>query len=334
MLVKVIIPIILSGLLPVLAKAQKNSTRKELEMPKVAAVILKLDGYRDFLAADSNDVWITNVKCVEKLAASRSTPILRVAVPAPGGAMVVGFGSLWVANLTDCSIYRIDRISGKITAIIPTGLAHRYGELSLALGAGSVWVLSDSSGVLTRIAPRNNTVEARIRVKAHSYCAAFGYNSVWVTNSGKAHISDKGEVISQEEGSVQRIDPALNKVVSTIPAGRSPHFLAVGENAVWTLNQGDGTVSRINSRTNVLDTTVDVSIPGTGDDIATGAGRVWIRGTRTLLLSIDPRDNTIIDRYGPPAGSGAIRVSGDNAIWVSAHDIHTVWIIHSKIAKN
>ena len=137
-------------------------------------------------------------------------------------------------NLTDSSIYRIDRISGKITAIIPTGLADRYGELSLALGAGSVWVLSDSSGVLTRIDPRNNKIEARIRVKAYSYCAAFGYNSVWVTNSGKVHISEKGEVISQEEGSVQRIDPALNKVVSTIPVGRSPHFLAVGENAVWT----------------------------------------------------------------------------------------------------
>lgn len=290
---------------------------------------MKLEGYGDFLAADGNDVWITNQKRVEKLTASRDTPILRVALPKPGGAMVVGFGSLWVANLTDGSIYRIDRISGKIAAIIPTGLADRYGELSLALGAGSVWVLSDSSGVLTRINPRNNSIEARIRVKAHSYCAAFGFNAVWVTNSGVVHISDKGEVTTHEEGSVQRIDPALNKVVRTIPAGKSPHFLAVGENGVWTLNQGDGTVSRINPHTNLLDATIYVGVPGAGGDIATGAGRVWIRGTRTLLLSIDPLNNTIADRYGPPAGSGAVRVSGDNAVWVSAHDIHTVWILHA-----
>jgi hypothetical protein len=41
-------------------------------------------------------------------------------------------------------------------------------------------------------------------------------------------------------------------------------------------------------------------------------------------VRIDPRDNTVTETYGPPSGSGAVTV-GDDAVWVSAHDINRVW---------
>ena len=308
------------------ANAQQDSI-KEVPITKVAIATLKIEGFPDFLAADGKDVWITNRKKVEKLSLGRSTPVISVAVSQPCGAMVTGFGSLWVANCTDKAIYRIDRTSGKVIAIIVTGLASKYGELSLALGAGSVWVLSDSAGILTRISPRTNSIQAVIKVKPFSYCAAFGYGAVWITNSGQIQYQRNGEVTARELGSVQKIDPKTNQVVATISVGIAPNFLATGENGIWVLNQGDGSVSRINPNTNQLIATIDAKVSGAGGDITAGAGRVWVRGNKTsFLVAVDPKRNAVSERYSPLCGSGAVRVA-NKIVWVSAHDINTVWAI-------
>jgi YVTN family beta-propeller protein len=146
----------------------------------------------------------------------------------------------------------------------------------------------------------------------------FGFGSVWISTTGK-----KGTI---GDGSVQRIDPATNRVIATIPVGPTPRFLAAGEGGVWTLNQGDGTVSRIDPATNKLVATIQAGVPGSGGDIATGAGRVWVRAKPILLLTIDPKRNIVVERFGPPAGSGAVRANEHN-VWVTAHDIHTVWVL-------
>ena len=132
-----------------------------------------------------------------------------------------------------------------------------------------------------------------------SCSAVFGFGSVWITTTGP-----KG---ARGAGSVQRIDPQTNKVVVTISIGPTPRFLAAGEGAVWTLNQGDGTVSRIDPATNRLAATIAAAVPGGGGDIAAGAGRVWVRASKILLQAIDPKRNVVVDRFGPPAGSGAVR---------------------------
>ncbi len=149
---------------------------------------------------------------------------------------------------------------------------------------------------------------ARIDVKPYSYAAATGFEAIWVTNTGRPR--------STESGSVQRIDPKKNTVVATITVRGQPRFLAVGEGAVWVLNQADGTVSRIDPKTNEVVATIDVGAPGPGGDIAAGEGAVWVRATRVLLSVIDPKTNKVVARFGPPRGSGAVR-AGDGKVWVS-----------------
>jgi len=288
---------------------------------KHALVTLRIPGYADFLAADGEAVWTTNEGRVEKLRHEHSRPVAQVPISGPCGAMTIGFGALWVANCPDSSVYRIDLRTNKVSGVIRTGLADPTGELSLAAGAGSVWVLTDQKGFLSRINPHTERVVARIPVAAHSYAAAFGFNSVWITNTGPDGAA--------APGSVQRIDPKTNRVVATIPVGPAPRFLAAGEGGVWTLNQGDGSVTHIDPRTNRVVATTQVGMKGSGGDIATGGGRVWVRGSRLLLLSIDPATDRVLERFGPPAGSGAVRVAG-NLVWVTAHDIHTVWVLRPR----
>ncbi len=283
-----------------------------------AIATLKVPDFPDFLAVDGDAVWVTNEGRIEKFRADQERPLASVSVPAPCGAMVVAFESVWVANCKDSSLYRIDRRTSAVLEVIRTGLADQDGELSLAAGAGSIWLLTDRSGILSRIDPRTNRVTSTVRVEPNSFAAAFGFDAVWVTNTG---TSD-----TQGPGSVQRIDPRTNTVTATIPVGPTPRFLAAGEGGVWTLNQGDGTVTRIDPRTNTMAATIPVGVAGPGGDIAAGAGHVWVRATKVLLSMIDPETNRVTARFGPPAGSGGVRV-GEGVVWVTAHDTNTVWAL-------
>jgi YVTN family beta-propeller protein len=126
-------------------------------------------------------------------------------------------------------------------------------------------------------------------------------------------------------GSLLRVDPASRQVVARIAVGSGPRFLAVGEGGVWVLNQFDGTVSRVDPRTNTVTATITVSDAAVeGGDIAAGGGSVWARVSDSLVARIDPRTNKVVARYGPSAGSGSV-AADDKAVWVSAHDINAIW---------
>lgn len=282
-----------------------------------AVATLKIAGYPDFLVADGDAVWVANEDRIEKLRADRRKPVATAHMPEPCGAMAVAFGSVWVASCKESALYRINHRTAAVEAVIRTGLADPKGELGIAAGAGSLWVPSDAQGVLSRIDPATNRVVATISVAPASYFAAFGFDAVWVSHTGH----------DGNGGAVQRIDPRTNRVDATIPVGPSPRFLAVGEGGVWALNHGDGTVSRVDPHTGTLAATVALGVQERWGDIAAGAGRVWVRTTREALLwEIDPATNRIVRRYGPAAGSGAVRVAG-GLVWVSAHDTRTVWAL-------
>jgi YVTN family beta-propeller protein len=295
-----------------LVGAQQSSLPAETPIDKEALATLKIDDYPDFLASDEEGVWVTNDGRVEKFTFGTTNPVMSVSMPAPCGAMVTGFGSLWAASCEKKTIHRIDLLSGEISAIIETGLADSEGELSMAIGAGSVWLLTNADGQLSRIDPYQNKVIRKIKVAPHSFAVAFGFGSIWVTNT--------------QDGSLQRIDPIKEKVIATIRVGPSPRFLTIGCGSIWTLNQGDGTVSRIDPETTKVVSTITAEVVGTGGDIAAGAAKIYVRAKNTLLSIIDPAINKVVARYGPPAGSGAVRVE-NGRVWVTAHDINTIWIL-------
>lgn len=298
--------------------ASAPKSPKNIAIADGAIAMMMVPGYVDFLAADGRDVWVTNEGRVEKLEAGSSSPVASVSIPKPCGAMTVAFNSLWVASCEDASVYRVSLESQTVIAKIATGLADPDGELSLADGAGSIWVLSDIRGVLSRIDAASNQVVAQIEVMPNSCAAAFAYDSVWITSSG----SEGGS----SAGFVQRIDPGTNQVKVTIPVGPAPRFLAAGEGGVWTLNWADGSVTRIDPETNLAVITIPLGMEGGGGDIATGGGKIWVRGTKVLLATLDPKTNRVSSIYGPPAGSGAVRVAAD-LVWVTAHDTNTVWVL-------
>ena len=102
--------------------------------------------------------------------------------------------------------------------------------------------------------------------------------------------------------------------MATIAVGPAPRFLAVGEGGVWTLNQGDGSVSRIDPKTNEVVATIEVGVPGPGGEIAAGEGSVWVTSFEFPISRIDPKTNTVVQQFAGPGGD-SIRV-GLGSVWL------------------
>jgi len=309
------------GLHTIALKSQEIITRSKIEDKATATITI--EGYPDWVEIEANSVWISNegLNVMQRVDPRTNKIVASVIVDKPCVAFTVGYGSVWVASCGNQSIVRISLASNTIQATILLSIADTEG--SIVASEGSVWVLSDKKGKLSRINKRTNKVETTIDVAPNSFATAAGFGSILITNTG-----DNPEA----NGFVQRIDPKSNKVAATIEVGKQPRFLAVGEGGVWTLNQTDGSVTRIDPSTNKAVATILCDVPGTGGDIASGEGYVWVRAKKELLLKIDPKENKVVEIFGSPAGSGAVRAE-HGSVWVTAHDINKIWRINPRSIK-
>jgi YVTN family beta-propeller protein len=85
---------------------------------------------------------------------------------------------------------------------------------------------------------------------------------------------------------VGAIDPKTNKLVASIPVGKTPVDVAVGFGSVWVANQDDGTISRISASSRTVDRTIGIT--GTPLALAVGSGYVWATTEQGGLFRIDP----------------------------------------------
>ena len=270
--------------------------------------VIEVPGFADFIAVDGSTVWMTNRGRVEHW--SRQGKLAEVPMTHPCGAMAVTAGSLWVADCKDKTLNRIDLKSAKRTAVVATGIGSPNGEMNVVAGAGSVWVASDSKGVIARVNPHTNRVVASVKVDPDTTYLAFGMGSLWA--------------VSLPGRSISKVSPRTNAVVKRTELGRDPGFLAAGEGAVWVQEQGDGTVARIDPRTGEVAGRVKVGTSLKYGDIDTGAGKVWLRTTDDQTIAvIDPKSLTVSARIGAASGSGGLRYA-PGGVWTTAHDKHTL----------
>jgi len=89
-------------------------------------------------------------------------------------------------------------------------------------------------------------------------------------------FSDGRIWVSRVEGSeVTSVDAATGKVQRHFATGPNPRFLTAGGGAVWTVNQVDGSLSRIDVAGHRPLHTLPLQTPGFGGDITYDEGRVW-----------------------------------------------------------
>ncbi|MEK6275619.1 MAG: adenylate/guanylate cyclase domain-containing protein [Actinomycetota bacterium] len=269
--------------------------------------------------------------------------VAQIAVGIRPGPVAAGGGSVWVGNLQDRTLTRIDARQRSTTATI--SLENRT-PTGIAVGARAVWVAHGLRGQVSRVDAQFNQVTEPIDVAGSSFgsengAVAVGEGSVWAVfgDSTLARIQPTdGRVVgsaltgavsaavvvgggsvwvaNSQDASVYRFNPATFEVGPTqMPSvGHRPTGIAFGEGAVWVANTLDDTVTRIDPSTAAAST-----IP-VGDGpvaVAVGAGAVWVANAAAGTVSrIDPATNEVVRTVELRNAPSGIAIA-DGAVWVA-----------------
>jgi len=260
------------------------------------------------------------------------------------GPIVAGAGAVWVGNLDDRALVRIDAETRQIVKSIPLPATPD----GLAVDENAVWVAHGRLGQLTRVDPRFNSLvetipvagraisfpDGSVSVDRNTVWAAFGdstlarvdatsnrttestlaglgpaavvtgYGSVWVSLSGESLVR-RYNPLTFEEGSV-----------AEFTVGRTPTGMALGEGAVWVACTDDDFVTRIDPGLSST-STLPIGVGDAPSAVAIGMGAVWVANTGDGTLSrIDPETNEVAETVEIGNAPAGVAVA-DGLVWVT-----------------
>jgi YVTN family beta-propeller protein len=218
------------------------------------------------------------------------------------GPIAFGSGSLWIANVDDQSVSRVDPTSLRTLATISLGQT----PTGIASTNRTVWVTTENpsgpSVAVERIDPTFDTLDR---------AASVGN----VDPATPAPIAAQGAAlwVAPYAGNVTELDTGTGRILRQVDPNAGPSALAVGAGGVWVTDGEADTVTRIDP--SGLTTPIAVGYgPGA---IAIGAGAVWVadRGDNSVVR-IDPVTAAVTAKIPVGDAPGGVAV-GDGSVWVA-----------------
>jgi virginiamycin B lyase len=225
-------------------------------------------------------------------------PLIAAVIPVGTNPTAVAMGedAVWVANIVDNTVSRIDPETNEVVATVPVG----RNPGGIALNDDAVWVTNFAGATVSRIDAKTNRVVATVPVSKAPLAAAADSDAVWLTH-------DAG-------GSVSRIDVKTNRVVATTKAGRKLRGIAVGAGFVWVASERN--LIRIDPHTSRVVGRPIVVGKDTGD-VAVGEGSVWITDpVASGVARVDPATCRVVATI-PVAGPPLRLTVGGGALWTT-----------------
>lgn len=220
------------------------------------------------------------------------------------------------------SVGVIDPATNEIVAQVPVG----RNPTSVALGEGAVWVLNADDRTISRIDPETKEVR-EFAAGTEPLDIAAGEGAVWVLNADDPDDAAPTRTVS-------RIDPDSEETLTIeLPAGnrfeliRFPgeQLLLVGEGAVFAIGS-DGSVARIDPRTNEVVATIDPGVwPGS---IALENGALWVsEKVGNLIARVDLRTGEVVGTFEVGTNFVSGIAVGGGVLWATDPIAGTVWRI-------
>jgi tRNA A-37 threonylcarbamoyl transferase component Bud32/streptogramin lyase len=271
-----------------------------------------------------------------------------IAIGSPPLRIAAAPQAIWVTSEPDGTLTRLDPASGE-----PVGKPFSLGAgiAGVTVGAGSVWVSDPPLGEVLRVDPNSGAVSARIDVGGKPGPIVFGGGRVWVADgdgSGVSVIEAQGNRVirhgigthaaplrlavgggglwesSATNGSLRRIDLSTIRPGRGILVGRGPAGVTVAAGLVWVANSRAGTVSTVDTTTQVV-VGEQIAVGAQPGGIDAGTSSVWVAitgegaVTRIALASGEKEGAPL--QVGPEPGAVAV---GESAVWVGNNGDGTV----------
>jgi YVTN family beta-propeller protein len=258
------------------------------------------------------------------------------------GPVAVGAGSVWVGNLQDRTLTRIDL--AQRSAVGTISLENRT-PTGIAVGEGAVWIAHGLRGELSRVDPQFGQVTRSIPVAGTAFgspngSVAIGAGSVWAVfgDSTLARIDAAGELLGRSlagsqpagivvaagsvwvtnsgDATVHRFSPETFRQgpLQTFNVSRRPTGITYAGGAIWVANSGDAVVTRIDPGSGA---TLQISVGEGPSALANDSDAVWVANSTAGTVShIDPNTNEVvatIEIGNAPSGIAA----ADGFLWVT-----------------
>ena len=287
---------------------------------------------------------------------TRNRVSAQVSVGRRPDAVVVGEGSVWVANLDDETLSRIDPAD---TAARPTTISVDAYPSDLAVGKAAVWVALGTRGAVLSVDSTYNVVSEAIPVLTQAChfppaSVTFGRGFLWFacgsdglirvnTRSGEAvpiplaggtieagtlleypDFVDIGYaaggslwIVNRSANSVVEADTATNTERRTVTVGRSPVAIAVSDETLWVANFEDDTVTRIDVPAGKPAVTTRIPVGDGPAAVAVGEGGVWVANQLGHTVSrVDPESNEVVATVDVGNEPGRV-ATGAGSVWVT-----------------
>jgi len=274
--------------------------------PGVLAIVPVAEG-PIVLAATEDAIWVEahRANIVTRIDPLRDMEIVRLEDVPAHCQVISGGGFVWAADYFQGRITKIDPANGAILGTIeildPCGLAADNTDL---------WVARPSLGQVERY--DSATLEKRAVIPMRSVGdTAIGPDAVWAS----------GEI---DGGTVWRIDPATNQVVTAIPVpATQPVGLIIAFGSVWVGSRTKGVIYRIDPATNTITETIAVNNAIGG--IGAGPEAIWASGFGDgTVYRIDPATNSVSASLFTTFGNLGPPLVAFGSIWVGALDQNVV----------
>jgi YVTN family beta-propeller protein len=224
------------------------------------------------------------------------------------GPVAVGGGVVWVGNLDERTLTKID---AKRRASAGTFPLENRTPTGIAVGAGTLWVAHGALGKLAAVDPEFGQVTKTIDVAGEALgvpygSVAVGAGAVWAVYG---------------DSTLARVDPRTIRVTGKTFTGPAPAGVVVANGYVWVVNSHSATVQRFQPNTfeeGPLGTPTSVEQRPTA--IVAGEGAVWVANT-----GADTVTRLELGTAGAPPTAEPIRVGdaptslafGAGAVWVA-----------------
>ena len=279
----------------------------------LAVVLLLRSGSGGGLAAvEPNNVGVIDPRTNDIVA---EIPVGPEPGPVAAGA---GSGPVWVGNLHDRTLMRIDPATRTVTDTFPLDNRTPTG---LAVGLDAVWVAHGPRGEVSLVDPQFGTVIRTTKVAGTAFGSPNGsitldHESAWAVfgDSTLAHLD------------------AAGKLLGTTLAGIQPAGVASASGSIWVTNSGEANVQRFNAATFRQGALRSYSVGVRPTGVIYSDGAIWVASTDDgVVTRIDPGSGARVDI---PVGAGpSALASAAGSVWVSNTAAGTVSRIDASTNK-
>ncbi len=293
------------------------STRR-FAIPAAVALVVVAVAVLGFLFMRDSGSGLTSVSpnAVGVIDPSTNELVDEVAVGIDPESIAVGAGGVWVANVEDETVSRIDPAARELER---GGIAVGDYASDVTVGAGTVWVALGALAELARINPEQN--EAASAIPALGAGVSCGAPRASVTVGGGAvwfacEAADLGR-IDTRTGAARRV--GLEAGILTSPNAVLPIFsdIVYGLERLWILNRAANAVIEIDTAT--IQRQRDITVGNAPSAIAVSADSLWVTNfeddTVTRIAITAPGQTPTLTTI--PVGDGPVDVAfGEGGVWV------------------